>query len=131
MPEMKTKSRVKVHLKVTAVLFNEEGQGFLGSGHYMLLSRIASSHSISEAAREMGMSYSKAHRLIRTLEKNTGRQILVTHIGGMERGGAELTPFARTLIAAYEQFLKEVQEDALKRFRSLEKLLNAERQEEV
>lgn len=127
----RSKSNTKVRLKVKVALLNEEGEAFLGSGPYWLLRRIAESHSISEAAREMGMSYSKAHRLIRTLEKNTGRRSLVTHIGGMDRGGAELTPFARTLLAAYEQFLKEIQQDARKRFHSLEELLSSKSEEEV
>lgn len=113
----------KICLKVKVTIYNEEGRGFLGAGHYALLRRISSSHSISGAAREMGMSYAKAHRILHDLEKNAARQILVTHIGGMDGGGAELTPFARTLITAYERFYKEVQEDARKRFQSLEELL--------
>ncbi|MFH0802657.1 MAG: ModE family transcriptional regulator [bacterium] len=112
----------KIRLKVKVTLLNEEGRGFLGAGHYELLRRISSSHSISGAAREMGMSYAKAHRILHDLEKNSVNQILLTHIGGMDRGGAELTPFACTLIAAYEQFIEEVQEVARKRFQHMEKL---------
>jgi molybdate transport system regulatory protein len=120
----------KISLKVKISVLNERGRGFLGPGHYSLLRRIDSLHSISEADRELGMSYSKSHRLICDLEKNVGRRILVTHIGGMDRGGAELTPFARSLLTAYEQFLEKVRKDAEKHFRDLEKLLSTKLEEE-
>jgi len=58
----------------------------------------------------MGISYAKAHRILRDLEKNAGRRIIVTHIGGPDGGGAELKLFARTLVAAYEQFFEDVKE---------------------
>lgn len=126
----KNRPSPKIRLKVKVTLFNKEGRGFLGAGHYELLRRISSYPSISRAAREMGMSYAKAHRILHDLEKNSINQILVMHMGGMDRGGAELTPFARTLIEAYEQYIEEVQEVARKRFRYMEELLTTKWREE-
>ncbi len=113
----------KLLLKIKISLLNEEGKAFMGPGPCRLLRHIDDSLSISEAARKMGMSYAKAHRLVRLLEENTGRKILDTRIGGAERGGASLTPYARSLLCAFEELVEKVNEDSEKRFSFLEKLI--------
>jgi molybdate transport system regulatory protein len=56
----------------------------------------------------MGMSYSKAWRLIQTLEERLGFSLLERKVGGRSGGGSQVTPKAKDLMNHYEQFQKDV-----------------------
>jgi molybdate transport system regulatory protein len=78
-----------------------QGDRRIGPGKIKLLEAIAATGSISGAGRELGMSYKRAWDLAGTLNRYFKEPVLVTHMGGRDRGGAEVTPFGLALIAHY------------------------------
>jgi molybdate transport system regulatory protein len=95
---------VKISYKVW---LDNNGKAF-GDGPYELLTRVVKTKSLHQAAHQMGMSYSKAWRLIRSLEQKLGFTLLVRKTGGQSGGGSLLTPMAEDLIEHYKQFRKDV-----------------------
>jgi molybdate transport repressor ModE-like protein len=85
------------------VWIGENGQKVFGKGPKDLLLKIDQVGSINKAAKEMGMSYSKAIRLINTIEENLGIVVLERKVGGDSGGGSVLTDDARKLIDKFEK----------------------------
>ena len=65
-----------------------------------ILRRIGELGSISEAARQAGVSYKGAWQAIDTLSNLAGLPLLERNVGGSGGGGAQLTDAGRDLIAA-------------------------------
>jgi molybdate transport system regulatory protein len=97
---------VKVAFKIW---LDHNGKAF-GDGPYELLKRVEKTNSLNEAAHQMGMSYSKAWKLIQTLEKRLGFPLLDRKVGGVSGGGSEVTPEAVELMKRYDRFEKDVGE---------------------
>lgn len=91
----------------------------IGPGKIDLLEHIGTSGSLSQAARELGMSYRRAWQLLASLNACFRERAATTAKGGRGGGGAMLTPFGRELIRAYRQFDAEVQQRALRHFRAI------------
>ncbi len=89
------------------VWLDNDGKAF-GDGPYELLRRVERMVSLRRAANHMGMSYSKAWRLIRTLEERLGFPLLDRKVGGQSGGGSLVTPRARNLLNQYEEFRRDV-----------------------
>ncbi len=89
------------------VWLDNDGKAF-GDGPYELLRRVEKMMSLHRAANQMGMSYSKAWQLIRTLEERLGFPLLERKVGGQSGGGSLVTPQARNLMNHYEGFRKDV-----------------------
>ena len=100
-------SRAALRLRI---VFPDDRQ--LGPGKADLLEAIAQSGSISSAARDLGMSYRRAWLLVDEIGKLFKRPILTTAAGGAHGGGAELTDFGRSLIAAYRRIEDKAAEAA-------------------
>jgi len=115
-------------IKLKISLINDKDESFMGIGLVWLLDKIKETGSISQAARDMNMSYAKAHRILKRLEKNLGEEILVTKTGGIDRGSASLTPFAEGFLKLYDAFQKNIKDYSEKKFASFsedfEKLKN-------
>lgn len=77
----------------------------LGPGKAALLEAVNQTGSISGAAREMGMSYRRAWKLIEAMNFDFKLPLVITNAGGSGGGGARVTA------AGF---------DALKRYRSME-----------
>ena len=77
------------------------GDRRVGPGKIRLLEAIATTGSISGAGRALGMSYKRAWDLAGALNRYFKEPVLVTRMGGRDRGGAEVTPFGLSLIAHY------------------------------
>jgi molybdate transport system regulatory protein len=108
------KDNVKLKMKVAyKVWLDKNGKAF-GDGPYELLRWVEKTKSLHQAARQMGMAYSKAWRLIQTLEERLGFPILERKAGGKSGGGSRVTPNAKELMEHYEKFRKDV-EDAMER----------------
>jgi len=75
--------------------------GAIGPGKIRLLELIGETGSISAAGRAMGMSYRQAWLLIDSLNSLFREPATATLSGGVRGGGADLTPFGRTLIRTY------------------------------
>lgn len=73
----------------------------LGPGKAALLEHIDASGSISKAAVAMGMSYSRAWRLVETMNSLFKAPLVETSAGGPKGGGARLTAEGREVLALY------------------------------
>lgn len=94
--------------------------GEIGPGKIELLRRIEEQQSISAAARAMRMSYRRAWLLIDELNRQCGRPVVQTHVGGSTRGGARLTPFGAKLIRAYDAVIERSSRACAKILRELD-----------
>ncbi len=90
------------------VWLDNHGKAF-GDGPYELLRRVEKMTSLHRAASQMGMSYSKAWRLIQTLEERLGFALLERKVGGPSGGGSRVTSRGKNLMSHYERFRKDVQ----------------------
>jgi molybdate transport system regulatory protein len=75
----------------------------IGPGKIALLEHIEASGSLSQAARELGMSYRRAWLLLDDLNHVLEEPVSTASVGGAGGGGARLTEFGRRLIAAYRE----------------------------
>ena len=89
----------------------------IGPGKIALLEQIERGGSLSQAARELGMSYRRAWQLLESLNGCFRERVALTAKGGRGGGGATLTRLGRELISAYRAFDAEIQARAVRRFR--------------
>ena len=75
----------------------------IGPGKAELVERIAQTGSISAAARGLGMSYRRAWQLVEALNRDFREPVVLTAIGGKRGGGARVTPFGATVVAAFRR----------------------------
>lgn len=113
------------------IMICDECGRFMGAGPYKLLCLTDSLGSLRQAALEMGMSYSKAHALIKRLESAVQRQILRSHSGGAAGGGAELTDFGRKMLQEYTLMERRLQREAALAFENFCVNLDFSMQEEA
>ena len=81
----------------------------IGIGKIELLEGIARSGSLSQAAREMHMSYRRAWLLLADVNVSFDEPVALTSTGGRGGGGVLLTPFGERLVAGYRQVESDVQ----------------------
>jgi molybdate transport system regulatory protein len=105
---MKPRRPTTPRLVASVRILDARGERVFGEGIATLLGEIERAGSIAEAARAMGMAYSKAWRIIRNLERALGVPALTREKGGRSRGGAVLTPKARDLLRIYRTIFKSV-----------------------
>ncbi len=103
-------------LKVKISIANEENESFMGIGLVWLLRGIKKFKSIKQASQDMNMSYAKALKILKRLEGNLGRKILIRKRGGKDQGGAQLTPFAERFIVKYDLFQQDIKNYSEKKF---------------
>ncbi len=94
---MKIKSRIWLE---------KDGHPVLGFGRIKLLKKIDETKSINAAAKELNMSYSKAWKLVRDINKYVKEPVIIKNIGGKNGGGTELTSYGRNLITVFEEINK-------------------------
>ena len=95
-----------MNLKLKIYLENDRDK-FMGIGVLWLLQKVDELKSLRAAANALGISYSKAFRMVENLEDSLGMKVLERRKGGSERGGATVTDFGRVFIALYDDFQKE------------------------
>jgi molybdate transport system regulatory protein len=105
---------VKVAYKVW---LDNHGKAF-GEGPYELLKRVDEIHSLHRAAKEMGMAYSKAWRLIGTMENKLGFLLIERKVGGLSGGGSRVTSQGKELMKRYRHFQKDVNTSLEKIYRT-------------
>jgi molybdate transport system regulatory protein len=91
----------------------------VGIGKIELLEGVARTGSISQAAREMQMSYRRAWLLLNDVNVGFDRPVVRASPGGRRGGGAILTDFGKSLVAAYRELETEIHSLAASRLRSL------------
>ena len=77
------------------------GKRFFGPGPLELLDLIDSYGSITEAAKQMKMSYKKAWEIINTLNEHSAKPFVETQTGGSRGGGSIVSREAKDLIREY------------------------------
>ena len=85
------------------VCLDNNGEVF-GKGPYELLKGGNETNSLHQAANQLGMSYSKAWRLIQIVEKRLGFAFLDKKVGGLSGGGSRVTPEGKEFLRRYERF---------------------------
>lgn len=68
-----------------------------------LLEYIEETGSIVKAAQQMEMSYKKAWDMVVSMNTLGKHPFVITHKGGQNGGGAEITETGRQVIAAYKE----------------------------
>lgn len=91
----------------------------VGPGKIALLEAIARTGSLSQAGRDLKMSYRRSWLLLDSLNKSFRRPVAVLSKGGRGGGGATLTPFGKRLVAAYRGLESSVLERARAAFVSI------------
>lgn len=81
-----------------------------------ILRRVGASGSISQAARDVGVSYKAAWQAIDTLSNLAGVALVQRAVGGAGGGGARLTPAAHQLLAAADA-LAQARQQVLRQWR--------------
>jgi molybdate transport system regulatory protein len=75
----------------------------LGPGKLELLEAIVRTGTLAAAARELEMSYMRAWQLLRTMNAAFRAPLVELRRGGVEGGGARLTPLGERVVALYRQ----------------------------
>jgi molybdate transport system regulatory protein len=91
-------------MKVRYKIWLDNGGKAFGEGPYELLKRVEKTDSLREAAHQMNMSYSKAWKLIQTVEKRLGFAFLDRKVGGLSGGGSRVLPEGKEFLRRYERF---------------------------
>jgi molybdate transport system regulatory protein len=88
----------------------------VGPGKIALLEHIEDCGSLSQAARDMKISYRRAWELLESLNNSFRGPVAICNRGGRGGGGATLTELGRELITAYRSFDSELQSRAKSHF---------------
>lgn len=75
----------------------------LGPGKIALLEHIEATGSLSQAARELGMSYRRAWLLLDDVNRMFTEPATTASVGGSGGGGAQLTDLGRAIVKAYRE----------------------------
>jgi molybdate transport system regulatory protein len=90
------------------------GQGILGKGRLELLEGIDRHHSISAAARQMGMSYRRAWDLVQSINAAASEPLVSAVTGGSHGGGAELTAPGRHAVRLFRELQRQLHQTAVR-----------------
>ena len=88
------------------IWLDDSGKIF-GEGPYQLLSGVLQHGSLSQAAKELNMSYSRAHGLMKKLSRKLGFSLIESHSGGVGGGETTVTAEAKDLMRRYKLFMDE------------------------
>lgn len=105
--------RVSVRIRIA------QEEVFMGKGVRQLLDAIEECHSIRQATIKTGISYPKALRMIKTLNKELKFDVVESTKGGIEHGGTVLTEKGRKILEAYKNLEREVQDFTDKRVQDI------------
>lgn len=81
-----------------------------GKGIVSIMMLVRQGSSLRAACAQMGLSYSKAWRLLKSAEADLGIPLLDTQKGDTKRAGSTLTPQGEELLDRYLAFEKEARE---------------------
>jgi molybdate transport system regulatory protein len=105
----------KKHKLSCKIWIEHKGKPLLGKGGAKILEEIDSTESISEASKNLSMSYRYVWNYLQEIEKSIGDQVIETHRGGkLGGGGTRLTDLGRGLLEEYkrvEGYLEKILEN--------------------
>lgn len=93
------------HASCKVMLFQDEY--FFGPGVFHLLQKISETGSIRSAAAAIGLSYSKACKMINRAERGSGVHFLERTVGGKNGGKSVLTQEGARYLQKYKLLLEE------------------------
>ncbi len=91
----------------------------VGPGKIRLLEAIRDSGSLSQAARNIGMSYRRAWLLVESLKQSFREPVTVASTGGKDGGGMLVTEFGAALIKNYRELERNFATLAAQRLRAI------------
>lgn len=94
----------------------------LGPGKIDLLRLIGETHSISAAARALGMPYKRAWLLVDSLNTGFGRPVILTTKGGKGGGGTSLTQLGADLLLRYSALEQRINRESAPELEALRAL---------
>src|ERR1700691_6724578 len=80
---------------------------YVGPGKIELLEAIRDSGSLSQAARNIGMSYRRAWLLVESLKRSFREPVTMASTGGKDGGGMLVTEFGDALIKNYRELERD------------------------
>jgi molybdate transport system regulatory protein len=92
---------------------------YIGPGKIDLLEAIRASGSLSQAARDLGMSYRRAWLLVDSLKSSFREPVTLASKGGKGGGGVALTTFGERLIKSYRAIESDIAEVAARRLQTI------------
>jgi len=95
----------------------------LGPGKVDLLEAIEKSGSISQAARELGLSYRRAWVLVDTMNQCFKTPLVIPARGGKKGGGAQVTALGLRIAKLYRTMETKAVQSADKEWRTIQKSL--------
>jgi molybdate transport system regulatory protein len=116
MPKQKTvafKMRIRIYV----------GDRMLGPGKMELLAHIGATGSLSASAKRMGMSYTRAWKLVQELNSDPDRPMVEMSRGGTTGGAATVTALGKKVLALYQSMEAKSSEAATPDGRALARLL--------
>jgi molybdate transport system regulatory protein len=90
------------------IWLQERGMRVFGPGARELLRCVDETGSLSQGAKKMGMSYSKAWRMVGEIERGLGVVLLERKAGGVVGGGSRLTAEGWLLLERFDAFMQDV-----------------------
>ena len=93
-------------MAISAKMFTD--RKCFGPGVAQLLALVDELHSLRAAALSMSMAYSKAWTITKKAQEALGFPLLHSVTGGRGGGGAELTPEAVRMMAAYDDYCRKL-----------------------
>jgi molybdate transport system regulatory protein len=84
-----------------------DGVRMFGPGTHELLRRVEDTGSLHQAAKLMGMSYTKAWHLLRKTEEHLGWPLVERRVGGATGGGTSLTRGGKDLLERFDRFVDD------------------------
>jgi len=97
-------STQKKHKLSCKVWIEYNGKPLIGKGGAQILEQIEKTHSISNAAKNLKMSYRYVWSYLKTVENVLGEPVVETFRGGKSGGGgAKLTELGKSLLEEYKK----------------------------
>lgn len=94
----------------------KDDQVILSTWRVELLKAIEEFGSISSAAEAMNVPYRRAWQKIHEMEQRLGEPLIITEVGGVKGGGAQLTSLAKDLIQRFLVFSSGLNQEVIDRF---------------
>ncbi len=98
---MSARNRAQVRLRI-----DFDAGASIGPGKVALLEQIDHCGSLSQAARDLGLSYRRAWNLLDDLNHAFAEPVVATVTGGARGGGARITALGRQIVERYRRVEK-------------------------
>jgi molybdate transport system regulatory protein len=95
----------------------------LGPGKVELLAALVKTGSLSEAARQLEMSYMRAWKLANTMNEHFREPLVIAERGGKSGGGMKVTAAGRRALDLYRQIEKKSLQATQAQWKALQKIL--------